>query len=187
MNSTLIKNGKVIDGTGNPWYKADLLINNGKIERIAPNIKSNDAENTIDASGLTVSPGFIDIHTHSDITVLSSRGENVFTQGVTTHAVGNCGFSMTPMNLDMEEDDEALTTFINMIGGGDNKYRYSTLDEYKDGLNQNGIPINVAPLIGHSMLRFYVLGLENRQPTSEELEKMKDLLENEMKHGAFGM
>ena len=61
MNTTLIKNGKIIDGTGNPWYKTDLLIKNGKIEKIALNIKSNDAENTIDASGLIVSPGFIDI------------------------------------------------------------------------------------------------------------------------------
>ncbi len=186
MNTTLIKNGKLIDGTGNPWYKADLLIKNGKIEKIAPNIKSSDAENTIDVSGLIVAPGFIDIHTHSDITVLSSRGENVFTQGVTTHAVGNCGFSMTPMNTNME-DDEALTTFINMISGGDSKYIYSTLEEYIEGLNKNGIPINVAPLTGHSMLRFYVLGLEKREPTSEELEKMKELLEIEMKHGSFGM
>ena len=74
-----------------------------------------------------------------------------------------------------------------MIGGGENKFRYATLNEYIEGLKQNGIPINIAPLIGHSMLRFYVLGLEKRQPTSEELKKMKDLLEIEMQHGAFGM
>ncbi len=185
--SILIKNGKLIDGTGNPWFKADLLIDDGKIKKIAPRINTNEAEQVIDASGLIVSPGFIDIHTHSDATVLLSRGENVLTQGVTTHVVGNCGFSMTPMNPNMDTDDETLKTFMTMIAGGNNELIYYNLNEYLEGLKQKGIPINIAPMIGHSMLRIYYMGLENRDPSSEELDKMKELLEEQMKFGAFGM
>ena len=119
METIVIRNGKVIDGTGNPWFKADLLIDNGKIKRIAPKIRKDDAETAIDTSGLIVSPGFIDIHTHSDQTILVSRGENVLTQGVTTHVIGNCGFSMIPpINPDKIEKDEGyslkafLTSFL---------------------------------------------------------------------------
>ena len=186
-NLFLIKNGKIIDGTGNPWFKADLLIENGKIKKIAPNIEGTKAEEVIDASGLIVSPGFIDIHTHSDATVLMSRAENVLTQGVTTHVVGNCGFSMAPINPNMDKDDETMKTFITMIGGGNAEFTFTNLKEYLEGLKQKGIPINIAPLIGHSMLRIYFMGLDNRAPSSEELENMKDLLEEQMKYGAFGL
>ena len=187
MNSTLIRNGKIIDGTGNPWFKADLLINDGKIKKIAPNIKNNDNEKIIDASGLIVSPGFIDIHTHSDITIFLSRGENILTQGVTTHVIGNCGFSMTPMNPDMDKDDDTYNMFRQILGIGDYEFNYHNLNDYLKSLEQKGIPINIASMIGHSMLRIYVLGLENRAPTSVELEHMKEILEEEMKYGAFGI
>jgi N-acyl-D-amino-acid deacylase len=184
---TLIKNGKIIDGTGNPWFKADLLIENAKIKKIDPDIDDIDVDEQIDASGLIVSPGFIDIHTHSDSTVLSSRGENVLTQGVTTHVVGNCGFSMTPINPNMDKDDETMKTFITMIGGGNAEFLFYNLSDYLNGLKQKGIPINIAPMIGHSMLRIYFMGLENRDPSSKELENMKDLLDEQMKFGAFGL
>jgi N-acyl-D-amino-acid deacylase len=187
LNSTLIRNGKIIDGTGNPWFKADLLINDGKIKKIAPNIKNNDNEKIIDASGLIVSPGFIDIHTHSDITIFLSRGENILTQGVTTHVIGNCGFSMTPMNPDMDKDDDTYNMFRQILGIGDYEFNYHNLNDYLKSLEQKGIPINIASMIGHSMLRIYVLGLENRAPTSVELEHMKEILEEEMKYGAFGI
>jgi len=190
MKSTLIKNGRVIDGTGNPWFKADLLIDNGKINKIAPNIRSDDAEETIDALGLNVAPGFIDIHTHSDQTILLSRGENVLTQGVTTHVIGNCGFSMIPpINPDKIEKDD-IEMFRAILGAGEDfekEFVYQDLNDYLEALKQKGIPINVIPLIGHSVIRANVLGLDNRAPNPEELEEMKELLEGEMKNGAFGM
>ena len=187
MNSILIKNGKVIDGTGNPWFKADLLIENGRIKEIGPKIKNNNAEEVIDATGLIVSPGFIDIHTHSDIAIFLSRGENVLTQGVTTHVVGNCGFSSTPINPDMNQDDEDFKMFASLLGGSSLKYNFHNLNDYLEGLEQKGIPINIAAMIGHSMLRIYALGLENRAPTQDEMKIMKDVLEEEMKYGAFGI
>ena len=187
MNSILIKNGKVIDGTGNPWFKADLLIENGKIKEIVPKIKNNDAEEVIDATGLIVSPGFIDIHTHSDITILSSRGENVLTQGVTTHVVGNCGFSIVPINPDMNLDDEDFKAFASMLGGSSLKLNFHNLNDYLKRLEQKCIPINIAAMIGHSMLRIYALGLENRAPTQDEMKVMKEVLDEQMKYGAFGI
>ena len=190
METFVIQNGKVIDGTGNPWFKADLLIENGKIKKIAPKIRKDDAETAIDASGLIVSPGFIDIHTHSDLSIFSSRGENVLTQGVTTHVVGNCGFSMTPpINPDKIPKDD-IEMFGSMLGGSENFEKglvHKNLNDYLEALKQKKIPINIIPFIGHSMIRANVLGLSNRAPTSEELEDMKELLEGEMKNGAFGM
>jgi len=187
MKSYLIKNGKIIDGTGNPWFKADLLISDRKISQISPHIRNEDPYDVIDASNLIVSPGFIDIHTHSDFTILLSRGENVLTQGVTTHVVGNCGFSMTPINPNMDKDDETYNTFRSILGVEGFDFNFFNLNNYFEGLKQKGIPINIISMIGHSMLRIYVLGLDNRAPTSEELEKMKNILEEEMKFGAFGM
>ena len=182
----LIKNGKIIDGTGNPWFKADILIDNGKIAEIAPRIGKSDIEEVLDVSGLIVSPGFIDIHTHSDQTILISRGENVLTQGVTTHVVGNCGFSMTPVNTELAGED-IYDMFRSILSfGGDDQF-YNNLTEYLEDLKQKGIPINIIPLVGHSMIRIMVLGLENRAPNLNELEEMKEILRDSMEHGAFGM
>ncbi|MHA2036839.1 MAG: N-acyl-D-amino-acid deacylase family protein [Promethearchaeota archaeon] len=186
MRRFLIKNGKIIDGTGNPWFKADILIDNDTIAEIAPRIEQSDVEEVIDASGLIVCPGFIDIHTHSDRTILQSRGENVLTQGVTTHVVGNCGFSMTPINTELA-DDEIYDMFKSMLTFDDKFEFYNSLTEYLRILKQNGIPINVAPLVGHSMIRILVLGVDNRAPNINELEEMKKILRSSMEQGAFGM
>ncbi|MFX1452340.1 MAG: amidohydrolase family protein, partial [Promethearchaeota archaeon] len=169
-----------------PWFKADLLINNSKITKIAPNIRNEDVEEVIDASGLIVSPGFIDIHTHSDASILFARGENVLTQGVTTHVVGNCGFSITPFDIEIFLSEE-FKVFKEFLGLGRIERVYPNLDDYLGDLKQKGIPINLIPLIGHSVIRAKILGLERRAPKPNELDKMKDILEGEMKRGAFGM
>jgi len=185
--SFLIKHGKIIDGTGNPWFKADILIDNGYIKEISQDMSNKDVDEIIDASNLIVSPGFIDIHTHSDFTVLLSRGENILTQGVTTHVVGNCGFSMTPINSNRSKDDEAYEQFKSMLSMMDSEFNFNSLHDYLEGLKKKGIPINIIPLIGHSTLRIYTLGLENKLPTEIEMKEMKGVLEEEMKAGAFGM
>ncbi|MFW9824770.1 MAG: amidohydrolase family protein, partial [Candidatus Thorarchaeota archaeon] len=186
MKKILIKNGKVIDGAGNPWFKADLLIDKGKIVKIVPKIESVKVDELLDVSGLIVSPGFIDIHTHSDQTILISRGENVLTQGVTTHVIGNCGFSMTPMNPELAGDD-IYEMFRSLLSFGDEYKIYKNLAEYLEELKHKGIPINIVPLVGHSMIRIMVLGLDNRAPNSDELEEMKDILRESMEQGAFGL
>ncbi|MFX0028837.1 MAG: amidohydrolase family protein [Candidatus Hermodarchaeota archaeon] len=183
----LIKEGKIIDGTGNPWYRGDILVENGKIKEISHKVSSKSVDIIIDASRFIVSPGFIDIHTHSDLTVLFSRGENVISQGVTTHVVGNCGFSMTPINPARPMDDEASEQMKSMLSMMDTQFEFHTLKDYLEGLENKGIPINIIPLIGHSTLRMYTLGLENRPPTENEMKEMKEVLEEEIKMGAFGM
>lgn len=185
--SFLIKHGKIIDGTGNPWFKADILIDNGYIKEISQEMSNKDVDEIIDASNLIVSPGFIDIHTHSDFTVLFSRGENVLSQGVTTHVVGNCGFSMTPINPNRKKDDKEFEQLKSTLSMMDSEFTFYSLNDYLEGLKTKGIPINIIPLIGHSMLRIYTLGLENKPPTEIEMKEMKEILEEEMKAGAFGM
>ncbi|MFW9865630.1 MAG: amidohydrolase family protein [Candidatus Thorarchaeota archaeon] len=185
--SILINNGKIIDGTGNPWVNADILLEDRKIKKISRNIAKSSGDEIIDATGLIVTPGFIDIHTHSDYTIFFSRGENVLSQGVTTHVVGNCGFSMTPINPARDRDDEIQKQFNSMLGVTNSDLSFYTLDEYLEGLRQKEIPINIIPLIGHSTLRIHTMGLENRSPNDSELKEMKEVLEEEMKFGAFGL
>jgi len=185
--SFLIKQGKIVDGTGNPWFRRDILIDHGIIKEISHQISNKDVEEVIDASNFIVSPGFIDIHTHSDYTIFLSRGENILSQGVTTHVVGNCGFSMTPINPNRSQDDEDYTQFRSMLGMMVNEFTFNRLNDYLEGLRKKGIPINIVPLIGHSTLRIHTLGLENRIPTENEMLEMKELLEEEMKAGAFGI
>lgn len=185
LKSILIQNGRIIDGTGNPWFKGDLLIENGKIKKIAPKIKVKDDNEVIDAAGLIVSPGFIDIHTHSDQTIFLSSGENILTQGVTTHVVGNCGFSIFP--IDSESINDEIYNMINSILEFREDYSFRHLNQYLEELEKNGIPINIIPLIGHSMIRIMVLGVENKEPNPKELQKMKYILREEMEFGAFGM
>ncbi|MHA1804604.1 MAG: N-acyl-D-amino-acid deacylase family protein [Promethearchaeota archaeon] len=183
----LIKNGKIIDGTGNPWFYSDILIEDGKIKAIAPRIQNREAEQIIDASRLIVCPGFIDIHTHSDYTILISRGENVLAQGVTTHVVGNCGFSLTPLHPTLLKDDKSLEAFRNMLGILEQDVNYFTLDEYLEDAKKRGIPVNLVPMIGHSTIRMNAMGLENRKPSTEELTLMKNILKEELERGAFGL
>ncbi|MFX0082125.1 MAG: amidohydrolase family protein [Candidatus Hodarchaeota archaeon] len=185
--SFLIKHGKIIDGTGNPWFSGDIFIDKGYIMEISQDIVNKDVDVVIDASNLFISPGFIDIHTHSDFTVLRSRGENVLSQGVTTHVVGNCGFSMTPIDPNRIRDDVEFEQLKSTLSMKDSEFKFYSLNDYLDGLKIKGIPINIIPLIGHSMLRIYTIGLENRPPTETEMNEMKKVLEDEMKAGAFGM
>ncbi len=185
MENLLIKNGHIIDGTGNPWFKADILIENQKISQISTEI-SEHADKIIDAKGLIVCPGFIDIHTHSDASLMVSNGENVLTQGVTTHVIGNCGFSLTPADIKKVKEFK-LEERLSALTGVRGELRFERLDQYLDEFQEIGIAINAVPLTGHSTIRLSVLGLETRAPSDSELRNMKNLLVSELKLGSFGM
>lgn len=185
MLDILIINGRVIDGTGNPWFKADIGIRGGKICEVG---KINDAkaDRVIDARNLVVCPGFIDIHAHSDLVLfVNPKAESKIRQGVTTEVIGNCGFSVAPVK---KEALENLKTFAQwMACGAKIDWDWFTLSEYLNRLKTAGISINVAPLVGHGTLRVNVMGFDRRSPTDNEMKQMKSLLAEAMEDGAFGM
>jgi len=159
----IIKNGRVMDGTGNPWFMADIGIKNGKIVKIG-NLKTAPGTRTIDAEGLIVSPGFIDLHNHSDMGFLTQpTADNYVRQGVTTLFVGHCGNSVVP------SDD------------------FPSFSEYFARLEQQGISANVAALIGHGQIRKRIIGGEDREPTPQELERMKAIVAQALEDGAIGL
>ncbi len=153
----IIRNGKIIDGTGNAWFYADIAIKDGKIARVQKNIAGN-ATQTIDARGLVVAPGFIDVHGHIEGSVFEKpTADNYIHDGVTTVITGNCGGSA-----------ENLQQFF---------YR----------LDSMGVSINVASLIGHNTVRRLVMGEVNRLASAAEQQKMEDLVKQAMQQGAVGL
>jgi len=176
----VIRNGYIVDGTGNPWFKADIGIKSGKVSEIG-DLNFEDADRIINAKGLTICPGFIDMHSHSEYSLLvNSKAESKIRQGVTTEVNGNCGDSPAPIEgITAEAAEEAREYELNMD--------WSTLAEYLDRLERQGISLNVAQLVGHGTIRIAVMGHENRLPTREELNRMKELVAQAMEDGAFGM
>lgn len=153
----VIKSGTIVDGTGNPGFVADIGIGGDKITVIG-RIPEALGKCVIDARGLIVAPGFIDVHTHTDRRIDShSNAENYLFQGVTTVVGGNCGGSRFPLK-----------------------------DLFRK-LESNGMAINFATFVGHNTIRRQVMGNENRSPTDEELDRMKSFVRGEMQAGAIGL
>lgn len=182
----VLKNGHVIDGTGNPWFRADVGIRDGKICEV-DTIDGAKAGRTIDVHGLVVCPGFIDMHSHSDLTLLvNPQAESKVRQGVTTDVIGNCGFSAAP--LKNETLDDVKTFSQSLACGAKIDWDWLSLSDYLDRLRRNGTSINVVPFVGHSVLRISVMGARaSDQPTSGEMGEMKTMLRDAMEDGAFGM
>lgn len=179
----LIKNGFVLDGAGNPWFHADLGIVGEQIATIGK-LKEN-AKTIIDAKDLFVSPGFIDMHSHSDYSLLiDNKVESMIRQGVTTEVVGLCGGSAAPMNKEVRSYRDV---YMRKDVGNDFKFDWVTMGDYINKIENNGISFNVVPLVGHGTIRQNVMGFENRNPTKNELLEMKKLVDEAMKDGAFGI
>lgn len=179
-----IHNGRLIDGTGNTWFKADIGIKDGKIVKLG-RLDGIQAEKVIDAKELIVAPGFIDIHNHSDHTLLSnSRAESMVRQGVTTVVVGNCGYSMAPIT-DVHKDDvkRHLSAFIM----SELSWDWHSLGDFMKKLDKEGTGVNTAHLVGHGTVRVSVMGFDDRDPTEVELNEMKGLVAQAMEEGAIGL
>jgi N-acyl-D-amino-acid deacylase len=176
-----IINGRLVDGCGNPWFKANIGILNGKIEKI-DELKNCDTKKVIDAKNLIVCPGFIDVHTHSDLQLLvNPTAESHVHQGITTDVIGNCGISVAPVSEFYKERAEPLLKLFNMT------WNWKNLAEFLKILEKSGISINVASLIGQSAVRAAAMGMKKTPPTPNELDKMKKLVAEGMKQGAFGV
>ena len=184
MFDVIIKNGKVIDGAGNPWFKADVGINGQKISAIG-RLSAEKASKIIDADGLVVSPGFIDMHSHSDLELLvNPKAESKIRQGITTEVIGNCGGSAAPLNDLMKAETRKTES---LIEEAKLQLDWSTMKDYLNRLGRQGVAVNVIPLVGHANLRVCTMGFVDRSPTKTELEEMKKRLAQAMEEGAFGM
>lgn len=154
----LIRNARVLDGAGNPWFRADIAVSNGRIVKVGVIDANAAAAKTIDARDRYIAPGFIDVHTHVEGNLQRSPfAENFLRDGVTTVVTGNCGGSRNPLN------------------------------EWYAELEKSKLGINVASFIGHNTVRSAAMGAANRAATPQELERMKEIVDRAMRDGAVGL
>lgn len=180
--SVLIRNGTVVDGSGAPGRTADVAVDGDRIAAVGPALEG-EAARVIDAQGLTVAPGFIDIHAHSDFFYEQCpSAESKLRQGVTTEVVGMCSFSPAPVVPASKAQVENAASSL----GARLTVCWSTFDEYLRVLEARDLSINVVHFVGHGPLRFAAMGAEDRAPTAAELDRMKGFLAEALDAGAFG-
>jgi N-acyl-D-amino-acid deacylase len=182
----LIKNGKIVDGAGNPGYFAEISIKNGKFVRIGAKIIEKNVNRVIDASGMVVCPGFIDMHSHTDsILPIYSGMDAAVHQGITTAVVGMCGSSLAPVPSDKIEIFKELFKIPTV---GFVPITWSSYSEYLDEMDRLRVPPNLIFVVGFETIRIAGgSGFEDRSPTSEELKRMKQYVAEAMEAGAFGI
>jgi len=176
----LIKNGHIIDGSGNPWVSGDIAIRGDRIAAIGK-LQSARAKRVIDAQGLVISPGFIDMLGQSEGSLLiDNRSLSKLSQGITTEITGEGG-SIAPQN------DQTLAALKPVLEHYKLKVDWTTLDGYFQRLEKSGTPLNIGTYVGAAQIREAVLGEVDRAPTPAELDKMKSLVAQAMQDGAFGI
>ena len=184
MLDLILKNGRVVDGTGNPWFSGDVGIRDGTIVSVGKS-RAKSLE-TIDVGGLTISPGFIDGHCHSDLMVLDHpESEIKLAQGVTTEVVGNCGMSPAPFSPGQLDPLQAYVEPV--LGTTERKWSWETLEEYMQCVRGARPSENVATYVGHGTLRIAAMGFENRPASAGELDRMKGMLAEALQAGAIGL
>lgn len=176
----IIRNGHVVDGTGSPWYAADVAVTNGHIAAIG-RLDGASAKKTIDAKGMTVAPGFIDMLGQSEMSILvNPHLPSKIYQGITTEITGEGG-SAAPLTDELRKTDRASFEHYGIDPS------WSTFREFFARLEKQGMGINLASYVGATQVRRAVIGDGDRAPTSAELEKMKELVRAAMRDGAVGL
>jgi N-acyl-D-amino-acid deacylase len=180
----LIRGAELVDGTGAPPRIADIGVTDGRISAVGPGLPVS-ARQVIDARGLLATPGLIDIHTHSDMSLLiDGRAQSKVSQGVTTDVTGNCGFSpfpIDPQRLQLHQD------LMAGIGDDPEALAWTDLEGYRRVAERRGLAMNSAPLVGHGALRIAVMGVSTADPDAAQQDALCALLDRMLDQGAFGM
>ena len=179
----IIRGASVLDGTGAPPVETDIGINKDKIE-VLGDLKGQTAPLEIEGSGLVAAPGFIDMHSHSDFTLpVDPRSESKVRQGVTTEVIGQCGFTPAPLVQNHREEWIRSTGFL----PGQLSWDWWSFADFLERLRENGLGVNVLPLVGHGTIRTAVMGMSAQKPSAEQMTGMEDLLSQSMEEGAIGL
>jgi N-acyl-D-amino-acid deacylase len=182
----VIAGGRIVDGCGNPWYRGDVAVRGDRIAAIAAP-GTLRGRRVVDAADRYVTPGFIDPHTHSDLSILlHPQAETAVRQGVTTHVTGNCGMSAAP--LSSAHRDAAIQNWEHYGWGLDGVvWDWHTFGQYLAVVRRSRHAINIVPLVGHGALRLAAVGFAERGVTERELARMERLLDAALRAGAHGM
>ncbi|RJP18676.1 MAG: D-aminoacylase [Candidatus Abyssobacteria bacterium SURF_5] len=181
MFDLLIQNVQVLDGLGKKEFHSDIAVKGDEIAEIG-NLAGAEAKRVLNGKGLHISPGFIDVHTHSEFLYpLNPNAESKVHQGVTTEIIGHCGISAAPMFGDARREAESLTKMIGI------DISWSNFSEYTRQLHERGIALNVIHLLGHGALRDAVMGRTDREPTDDEIRRMQTEIDRAFEQGAWGM
>ena len=183
-----LSGGLVVDGTGSPAYRADVAISDGRIHAIG-DLSELEARETVDCSNRVVTPGFIDMHSHSDFLLpgadASTLVEPFLRQGMTTLVGGNCGFSPAPLT---EKNRKSTRESSRLIVDDEIEPHWESMDGYLSALDEGGVPLNVAELVGHGAVRAAVMGsLDPAVPDQEQLHEMERLTRESLAAGCVGV
>lgn len=177
----LIRGGHVYDGSGAPGKLADVAVSGDRIAAIGPSL-TGDAATVIDATGLAVAPGFIDVKTHSDFSLpVNPTADSKIMQGVTTEIIGHCGFTAAPV---LPGKVPLLTDYLSALSGPV-KFKETSFSDYMNTFRATSV--NVGMLIGYNTMRLMAMGMESRAPNADELAAMIAMLEDGLQAGALGL
>jgi N-acyl-D-amino-acid deacylase len=183
VHDLILGNVRVVDGTGNPWFHADVAVEDGRIAAVG-SLGGARSRRRLELDGVVLAPGFIDLHTHSDFTLpLFPRVESMLRQGVTTQVVGNCGFSPFPVDA---QKLELLRTYTAFLDGG-LSWEWDDAAGYAAFLERLPLATNIVLQVGHGALRVATMGFDDREPTDAELATMQRLAAEAFEDGVVGI
>lgn len=185
---TLLVDGRVVDGTGSPWFRGAVGVNEGEIVALERGeVDGLSARDRVDVGGKVIAPGFIDTHSHSDLRLFNDPVlEPKVHQGITTELLGQDGFSMAPLHRGGSHEAWA-DQLSGLAGRTDHAWDWESFADYLDAVERGGIAPNVGSLVGHGTVRFDVIGMADRSPTADELEAMQRRVRNALDQGAYGL
>src|SRR3989442_12217966 len=175
-----IRKGSCIGGSGTVAFRGDVAVRDGRIAAVGA--IEGEAAREIDATGLTVAPGFIDVHAHDDDAVMSTSMDFKLMQGVTTDIVGNCGAGMAP-----RDPARPPMPGVNVVLGASQEGDWETFGEYMDAIERAELAVNVGGFVPHGAVRYSAMGMERREPDEAELARMRDAVAAGRAAGAPGV